>query len=260
MINEQEKRNTLNKMSDLEYQKNDVEMMRYRSNGLSHKLGIFAMMFSLLGCFICLNSMKPSDIQVLIIIMINIVILLGGFLAAERAKTYSFKGSIALIVFGGICVGRMFYMPLGLITNYNAYVGMLADQKTYTSISTKLNSGAELATTEQEALKKLVDIATEAAKQAQTEVPADTVIVDDALKTVAASIKTMRGSVLGETITYKDGSNVAIAFLPSDGNFRGISAMILFAIAAALFITAGVIGVLRARKLSNYLDSLKAKN
>jgi hypothetical protein len=257
MINEQEKRNTLNKMSDLEYQKNDVEMMRYRSNGLSHKLGIFAMMFSLLGCFICLNSMKPSDIQVLIIIMINIVILLGGFLAAERAKTYSFKGSIALIVFGGICVGRMFYMPLSLITNYNAYVGMLADQTTYTSISTKLKSGAELVTTEQEVLDKLVETAQKAAQG--TEVDPATVI-DDALKTVGASIKTMRGSVLGETITYKDGSNVAIAFLPSDGNFRGISAMILFAIAAALFITAGVIGVLRARKLSNYLDSLKAKN
>ena len=102
MINEQEKKANISKMSDLEYAKNDVEMMRYRANGLSNKLGLLGMAFSVLGMFICLNSFKPTDIQVLLIVMINIVILLGGFLACERAKAYSKNGSIALVVFGGV--------------------------------------------------------------------------------------------------------------------------------------------------------------
>ena len=66
MINEQEKKATISKMSDLEYAKNDVEMMRYRANGLSNKLGLLGMAFSVLGMFICLNSFKPTDIQVLL--------------------------------------------------------------------------------------------------------------------------------------------------------------------------------------------------
>ena len=107
MINEQEKKATLNKMSDLEYQKNDTEMMRYRPNTLSHKLGLLGMGASILGAFICLNSMATQDIQVLLVILLNIVILLGGFLAAEKAKSYSKAGSIAQIVFGGICAARI---------------------------------------------------------------------------------------------------------------------------------------------------------
>ncbi len=122
MINEQEKKATITKMSDLEYAKNDVEMMRYRVNGLSHKLGLLGMAFSTMGMFICLNSIKPTDAQTLLIVMINIVILLGGFLACERAKSYSQKGSIALGVFGVICALRIFYVPIILMKNYNEFV------------------------------------------------------------------------------------------------------------------------------------------
>ena len=86
MINERENNNSLNKMSDLEYTKNDTEMMRYRVNGLSYKLGLVAMISSLLGAFICLNSIQPKDWQVIFIIFINIIVLLGGFLAAEMVK------------------------------------------------------------------------------------------------------------------------------------------------------------------------------
>jgi hypothetical protein len=209
MINEQEKKSTLTKMSDLEYAKNDVEMMRYRPNGLSHKLGLLAMAFSIFGAFICLNSIKAGDVQVLIIILLNIVILLGGFLAAERAKTYSYKGSIALVVFGGICVARMFYVPIVLMTNY----------ATYTSLFGKEN------------------------------------LTEEQTKQLANAT-----SQLGETITYKDTGAQAVAFLPSDGNFRGIFAMVIFALAAAAFIAAGVIGIMRSRKLSTYLDSIKEKD
>lgn len=205
MISEQNKTANLNKMSDLEYQKNDTEMMRYRPNGLSHKLGLLGMGGSIFGAFICLNSMAVTNIQVLFIILINIVILLGGFLAAEKAKSYSKQGSIALIVFGGVCAARMFYIPLVLIVNYSIYEDCIAkgDKTSDTYLNAKDN--------------------------------------------------------LGATITSVDQKLVANAFLPSSGTFRGVFAMVLFAIAAAAFITAGVIGFMRSQKLSKYLDSINEK-
>ena len=123
MINEQENRVSLNKQSDLEYDKNSVEMLRYRTNGLAYRLGLGGMIFSVLAAFICLNSANPINAFTLIIILMNIVILLGGFLAAEKVKNYSKAGAIAEIVFGAACVGRIFWVPLQLIINYSTYMG-----------------------------------------------------------------------------------------------------------------------------------------
>ena len=75
MINDIENKNSQKLMSDLEYAKNDTEMMRYRVNGLSYKLGLCGMICSLLGAFICLNSFNPNNFQVIIVILLNIVIL-----------------------------------------------------------------------------------------------------------------------------------------------------------------------------------------
>ncbi len=205
MINEQKEKATLNKMSDLEYAKNDVEMMRYRANALSSKLGIFAMFISLFGAFICLNSFKPHDFQVFIIIMLNIVILLGGFLACERAKSYSKGGSIALIIFGAICAVRIFYIPIILIDNYVAYQECV-DANDFKSQKYK-----------------------------------------DAYENLAG------------TITATNGSRYAVRFMTSNGTGRAIMAMICFAAAAGLFIAAGIIGVMRSKKLSSYLESINEK-
>ena len=204
MINEQEKKATISKMSDLEYAKNDVEMMRYRSNGLSHKLGLLGMAFSTIGMFICLNSLKPNNIQVLLIVLMNIVIILGGFLACEKSKSYSAKGSIALAVFGAICAARIFYVPIILMVQYNKY-----------------------------------DSAFKAG---------DRIAMNDA------------AYYLDDTITSYYSGTYANAFLSHSGNVRAVLAIICFAIAAAAFIAAGVLGVMRSRKLSTYLDSIKEKN
>lgn len=201
MINEQKERATLNKMSDLEYAKNDVEMMRYRVNSLSSKLGLLGMAASVLGAFICLNSFKPHDFQIFIIIMLNIVVLLGGFLACEKAKNYSKPGAIFQIIFGAVCIVRMFYVPIILINSYHDY-------KKYASGTSKYK----------EAVKNL-----------------------------------------GASITAKDTSSYAHAFLTPNGTARGIIAMIFFAIAGALFISAGVIGYLRSQKLTKYLNSINEK-
>ena len=122
MMNNVENKNDLNKMSDLEFGKNKVEMMRYRDNSLSYKLGLGGIAFSVLACFFCLNSFSPVNISTLLAIMLNIVILLGGFLAVEKSKSYSFKGSVALVVFGGVCIARIFWIPLLIIIHYNAWV------------------------------------------------------------------------------------------------------------------------------------------
>ena len=125
MINEVENNVSLNQMSDLEHDKNQLEMMRYRENRLSYNIGIIGIFASLIACFICLNSTNPITAVVVAKVMLNIVILLGGFLCIEKAKAYSKNASIALIVFGGICVARIFWIPLQLIRYFAQYQAFL---------------------------------------------------------------------------------------------------------------------------------------
>jgi hypothetical protein len=108
-------------MSDLEYSKNDVEMMRYRNNKLAYLLGLGGMVFSLLACFMGLNTLTATTANTMVAIMINIVVLLGGFLAIERTKNYNTNGCIATIVFGGVSFARIFYYPLLIIANFNTF-------------------------------------------------------------------------------------------------------------------------------------------
>lgn len=194
MMNNVENKNDLNKMSDLEFGKNKVEMMRYRENSLSYKLGMGAIACSVLACFFCLNSFNPNSFSTLLAIMLNIVVLLGGFLCIEKSKSYSMQGSIALIVFGGVCIARIFWIPLLLIIHYNAW---------------------------------------------------------------KADGKSSHLKYLGNTITTDNYNK--LTYLPTDGNVRAILAIISLAGAAALFIAAGYIGMVRSKRLSTYLDSINQK-
>ena len=121
MINEVENNNSLTQMSDLEHDKNQLEMMRYRENRLSYMLGFVALIASILACFICLNSTNPEKPEIIIKVLLNIFILLGGFLCIEKAKNYSKNGSIALMVMGGLCVARIFWIPLQLLIYFPIY-------------------------------------------------------------------------------------------------------------------------------------------
>lgn len=121
MINEMKEKSSMNKMSDLEHDKNSVEMMRYRNNKLSYGLGFGGLAFSVLAAFINLNSMSPRTVQVILAILLNIVILLFGFLCVERTKTYSKSGSISLIVLGGIDIVQIFWLPLIILDTYKEY-------------------------------------------------------------------------------------------------------------------------------------------
>lgn len=101
------------------------EMLRYKSNSLSYKLGMLAIMFSILAAFISLNSVA-WNFMVIIKILMNIIILLFGFLSIEKVKAYSREYSFVLIGMGAVCAARIFWYPLLIIIDYAKY---LADSK-----------------------------------------------------------------------------------------------------------------------------------
>lgn len=173
----------------------ECEMMRYRNNGLSYKLGFGGIACSILAAFICLNSFNPNSFLVIVKILMNIAILLFGFLSIEKAKAYSKQGSIVLMVLGGVNIARIFWVPLLIVLNFNWW------------------------------------------------------------KAAAPADKAQYEQFIGKTITTNE--STLISYLPKDGNFRGITAMILLAASAAFFIAAGVIGYKKSVKLNNYMESLK---
>lgn len=115
-------------LDDAQLQKTKLEMLHYRGNGLSYKLGFLGIAFSVLGAFVCLNSFRP-DFLGFVKILMNIAILLFGFLCCEKVKAYSKEASITLCAIGGVCILRIFWVPLNLMIWYNKYTSALAIQK-----------------------------------------------------------------------------------------------------------------------------------
>ena len=97
------------------------EMMRYRSNSISYSLGMVGILFSIFGAFIWLNSVKWNA-SVIIKILGNIAILLFGFLSIEKVKAYSKEYSYVLLGIGGICILRLFWIPVQLFVWYGKYL------------------------------------------------------------------------------------------------------------------------------------------
>ena len=157
---------------DQEYENLQLEKMRYNNNSISYKLGLGGIVLSLVAMFIGLNSVAPSSILTLFIVLINILVFLFGFLSSEKVKTYSKKYSFYMYGLGGICVARIFVYPLILIVNYSTAI-------------------------------------------------------------------------------------IGTGYLWNNGIFRGILLMIILVCAAACFISAGIIGYTKQKKLNAYLDSIK---
>lgn len=129
-MNDQMEKNVV--LEGAELQKVKLQMMHYRGNGLSYKLGFLGIAFSVLGAFVCLNSFYPDFLGFLKILM-NIAILLFGFLCCEKVKTYSKEASIAMCVIGGVCALRIFWVPLNLIIWYNNYMSATATRASETA-------------------------------------------------------------------------------------------------------------------------------
>lgn len=104
------------------------EMLRYRTNSLSYIFGMLGIVCSMLAAFLVLNSLV-WDFTVIIKILMNIIILLFGFLSIEKVKAYSKEYSYVLIGIGAVCVARIFWGPLTLLIDYSKY---LSSDKTET--------------------------------------------------------------------------------------------------------------------------------
>ncbi len=96
------------------------EKLRYQNNTLAYWLGLLACLVSIFAGIIGLNTMKPSALTV-VKILLNVVILLIGFACAENIKHYSSKSSYVYFVFAGTCLLRILWYPLQMIKWWKKY-------------------------------------------------------------------------------------------------------------------------------------------
>lgn len=120
-----------------------VQKMRYQSNSLSYILGFIGIGFSVAAAFIALNSSSPRFATAIMIIG-NIIILLFGFLSCEKVKAYQKKYAYCLIAFGGICVARIFWVPMQLITYYAKWQTAIENGDSVTKLECEKILGATI--------------------------------------------------------------------------------------------------------------------
>lgn len=97
-----------------------LQEMRYNNNKISYLFGILGILFVLFAGIVLLNSVRYNW-QSLVYILLLIAMVLVGFLASEKVKTYQIKYSYVMGVLGIICVLLIFWYPLSLIVQYGRY-------------------------------------------------------------------------------------------------------------------------------------------
>lgn len=119
-----------NSMTPEEYENFELEKMRYNTNKLSYNLGLGAVALSVAAMFISLNSLDPDmsghGYLTVLKILMNIVILLFGFLSCEKVKVYDQKYSVNMYVFAGVCFARIFWYPLNIIRYWAGFKSLIA--------------------------------------------------------------------------------------------------------------------------------------
>ncbi len=111
------------------FDNHELEKMRYNNNSLSYKLGFLGLGCSVIAAFIALNSFGPSDFSTIIKVLMNIVVLLVGFLATEKVKVYKKEYSYVICTLGVISFARIFWVPLQLFIYYNKFMNVFAGTK-----------------------------------------------------------------------------------------------------------------------------------
>ncbi len=93
-----------------------ADKMRYQLNKASYGLILLGLSISVIAMFRIITpvTVRPNY-EIAIEIMINIVLLLVTFLAAERCKFYSKHWAFASIAIGLIHLARIFYVPASLL-------------------------------------------------------------------------------------------------------------------------------------------------
>lgn len=215
----------ISSMSEAEYANMQLEKMRYFDNKTSHTLGYVGIVTSLLAMFFALNTIDPAyflgGVGTVIAILMNIFILLTGFLTVEKVKAYSIGYSKYMIVLGGLSVLRIFWYPLSTMRLYNQMISQIksGDYQTYGEVTSNFNYklGASI---------------------------------------IAGTPLDANGNNCTNDLSKFD--HIATAgYFSANGNIRGIVMIILLAISAASFIAGGIIGYIKAKKLKDYLATLE---
>ncbi len=95
-----------------------ADKMRYQTNSRAFGLILLGLAFSVAALFsIITPSTVVPDFTTAIEILINIILMLVTFLAAERCKFYDRKWAIIVMVIAVIHVLRIFYVPTRLVAN-----------------------------------------------------------------------------------------------------------------------------------------------
>lgn len=126
------------------------DILRYKNNGLSYWLCMLSIVFTVIMFIIIYKETNAVPNWFLgIDLMINIVIMLSGFMLAEKTKIYSRVGSYCSIGLGVVQFLRIFAIPLyyynknvAYTTAYNAWIsaGNTVDTFVYSEII-GLNTG-----------------------------------------------------------------------------------------------------------------------
>ena len=101
-----------------------LQEMRYNNNKISYTLGLLGILFALFAAIVIFNSVKPSW-QTLVFMLITIAMILIGFLASEKVKTYKLSYVYVLFALGVICAILIFWLPLNLMIQYGIYTNAL---------------------------------------------------------------------------------------------------------------------------------------
>lgn len=94
-----------------------LQEMRYNNNKTSYACGFVGILFSLIAAIVILNS-APYSWSSLIFILLTVAMVLVGFLASEKVKTYKINYSYVMFALAILCVVLVFWYPLSLIVNY----------------------------------------------------------------------------------------------------------------------------------------------
>lgn len=97
-----------------------LDKMRYQKNSLSYIIGFAAIIASVFAAFVLLNSLQPGAYSIFKILL-NILILLFGFMCCENVKNYREKSGFMLIGIGIVCGLRIFFGPLLLFINFSKF-------------------------------------------------------------------------------------------------------------------------------------------
>lgn len=222
-IRAEQRQNIKNSMSEVEYNDMQLEKMRYFNNTLAYGLGYLGIICSFTAALIALNTLSPkyflSGIGGVIAILMNIVILLSGFLSAEKVKAYSEEYSKFEFGLGVVCLLRIFWYPLA---TWQLYAQMRAD----------VANGAT-------ASKIIADYTGKLGASLISGAQVDA-----------------SGNLVGSEGAGAFDHFVTQGYLTANGYIRAIVMIVLLIVAAAAFFGSGYFGLTRARKLHKYLERI----